>query len=91
MILAFEAKTLNNAASLDFWVLHCPDTCYPIVTPLQQYTPVWNMILSILRSKMNLFTMEMILGSQNWQDYISNGYVYPSFKSDLCSDEVKIG
>ena len=50
------------------------------------FTPVWNVILSILRSLMDSYTMEMILGSQNWQDYISNGCVHPLFKWDLCND-----
>ena len=34
------------------------------------YTLVWDVILSILRSQMNLCTLEIILGSQNWSDYI---------------------
>ena len=57
----------------------------------RMYIPIWNVILSILRSLMNFCTMEMILGSQNWQDYISNGCVHPSIKWVLWSDGVKIG
>ena len=58
-------------------------------------TPVWNEILSTLRSQMDFCTMEMILGYQNGQDYISNvcvqTYNLHSFNWDLCNDEVKIG
>ena len=69
------------------WVNH---TCtryflvdfYPVSTQISLekriYTrPIWNVlkILSILRSKIDFYTMEMILRSQNWQDYISNGCV----------------
>ena len=35
-----------------------------------------------MRSLIHFYTMEIILGSQNWQDYISNGCVYPLFKWD---------
>ena len=51
-----------------------------------QLLPIWNVILSILRSQIDFYTNEMILGSQNWQDYISNRCVYHLFKSDLCLD-----
>ena len=40
---------------------------------------------------MDFFAMEMILGSTNWQHYISNVCVHPLFKWDLCSDRVKKG
>ena len=40
---------------------------------------------------MDFCTMEMILESQNWQDYISNGYVHPVFKWNLGSDRVIFG
>ena len=33
----------------------------------------------------------MHLGSQNWQDCISNGCIHPLFKWDLCIYRVKIG
>ena len=36
------------------------------------YTPGWNVILLILRSKIDFHSTEINLGSQNWQDYISN-------------------
>ena len=39
---------------------------------------------------MDLCTMEISLGSQNLQDYVSNGCVHPSIKWDLCTDGVKI-
>ena len=51
------------------------------------YTPVWNVILSILRSQNHFHSTEIHLGSQNWQDYISNGCVHPLFKWDLYNDE----
>ena len=35
-----------------------------------------------------VFTIEMILGYQNWQNYISNGWVHPSL-SEICA--VNIG
>ena len=39
-------------------------------------TPIWNVILSILRSQIDFCTMDFILGSQNWQDYISNRCIH---------------
>ena len=39
------------------------------------HTVLWNVVLSILRSQMDFCTMKIHLGSQNWQDYISNGRV----------------
>ena len=38
-----------------------------------------------LISQMDFYTMEMILGYQNWPDYISNGCVHPLLKWDLTS------
>ena len=63
---------------------------YPTVTAKislewRMYTPVWNVILSILRSQMEFFTMEMILGFQKWQDHISNVCVYILHSSEICS------
>ena len=55
------------------------------------YTPIWNAILSILRSQNYFHSTEIHLGSQNWKDYISNGCVHPLLKWDLCSDGVKFG
>ena len=68
---------------------------YPVAAQISlewrmYYTPVWNVMLSILRSQMDFYIMEMILVYQNWQDNISNGCVHPLFKWDLCSDRVKI-
>ena len=67
---------------------------YPVAVQIslewKMDTPIWNVILLILWSQMDFCTMEMILGSQNWQGYISNGFVYPLLKWDLCSDGVKI-
>ena len=48
-------------------------------------------LVNFERSQMDFYIKEMILGSQNWQDYNSNGCVHPLFKWDLCSDGVKIG
>ena len=55
--------------------------------------PQWFDVLScqFLRAQIDFCTMEMILGSQNWQDYISKRCVYPLFKWDLCSDGGKNG
>ena len=50
------------------------------------YTPLWNVILSILRSQTNFWTMEIHLGSQNWQDYISKGCV--TYHNILHSSEI---
>ena len=36
----------------------------------------YNLVNAILRPLMDFRTMKMILGSQNWQDYISNGCVH---------------
>ena len=43
-----------------------------------------------MRSVIDFYTMEMIMGSQNWQDNIWNECVYPLFKWDRCDDGVKI-
>ena len=37
---------------------------------------------------MDYCTMEIILGSKNWQEYISKVCVHSLFKWDLCSDRV---
>ena len=51
--------------------------CYMKLTWMKDvtvfYTTVGNVILSILRSQMDFHSTEIHLGSQNWQDYISNG------------------
>ena len=71
-VVNFWSQYLNENISIISklcpWIkLQNTDTSYPFysITTLEQrmYTPFWNVSLSILRSQMNLSTMEMILGS----------------------------
>ena len=59
------------------------------------YRLLWNVIRSICDPKIDFFTMEIHLGYQNWQDYISKGCVCVTYHNILYSSEicvrVKIG
>ena len=80
----------DNTLPIFTWTLHRSHLnkgCY-IYSILQYYTPLWNVILSILISQMGFCTMEIHLGCQNWQDYISKGCViYHNilYSSEICA------
>ena len=62
----------NRCTILVHRIIHFNKGCMYVHCTM--YTFVWNVILSILISQMDFCTMEMILGSQKWQYYISNGW-----------------
>ena len=68
-IWLFGIPTLPDPTGIRLFTIQSiwyPTFCYP----LYHY----------IRSKMDFCTMEMILGSYNWQNYISNGRIHALFK-----------
>ena len=78
IIIPILGVTVTLIARLRYMLLYFYPDAAQISLKWRMYTPVWNVILSILRSQNHFHSTKIHLGSQNWQDYISNGCViYP--------------